>query len=61
MDKKDYSKFSNLYNIYYIDDNKSKHLAFNLSKQDLSFIQTRFGKQNVHITSRGNGINRCLC
>jgi len=48
MDKKSNSPY---YNIYYIDDNNKKHLAYNLSSKELKFIYTRYGKNNVQLTS----------
>ena len=48
MDKKSNSPY---YNIYYIDDNNKKHLAYNLSPKELKFIYTRYGKNNVQLAS----------
>ena len=54
MDKKSNSPY---YNIYYIDDNNKKHLAYNLSPKELKFIYTRYGKNNVQLTSMSHQFN----
>ena len=54
MDKKSNSPY---YNIYYIDDNNKKHLAYNLSSKELKFIYTRYGKNNVQLTSMSHQFN----
>ena len=54
MDKKVNFPF---YNIYYIDDNNKKHLAYNLSPKELKFIYTRYGKENVQLTSMSHQFN----
>ena len=51
MDKKVYFNSYNLYNIYYYDDNKNKHLVSNIPSWDLNFIKDRFGKENVKVVS----------
>ena len=54
MDKKSNSPY---YNIYYIDDNNKKHLAYNLSPKELNFIYTRYGKDKVQLTTMSHQFN----
>ena len=54
MDKKSNSYYCN---IYYIDDNNKKHLAYNLSPKELNFIYTRYGKDKVQLTTMSHQFN----
>ena len=48
MDNNVYNSF-NFYNIYYIDDDKKKHIVYNASKEEYDFIRDRYKDNRVEL------------